>query len=308
MLQAQRPAASPEPFQRCCADAAQQRTTKTKATMKNLLIPIDFSENSRNAFRYAAAFSQLTGIEHARLLHVFTPEATGEADFIPPVAALMKAREEMLEGFVKDMAEEIGPFPFLAQTELSVGFPADEITAQSEEHDLVIMGTTGDGGLLEKVFGSVSSSVSQRSACPVLLVPPQAAFSGIRHIVYASSYESGDAAVIEKLMAFNAPFKACLHFVHVQDGKGKSLPDPANRNIFEELFEKGDPGFSFEMAEVESESLDKGLDNYAQQCQAELMVMVTKPRGFWANIMHRSATKQIVLHAQRPVLVLHLED
>ncbi|MEQ8705341.1 MAG: universal stress protein [Phaeodactylibacter sp.] len=275
--------------------------------MKNLLIPVDFSDASRNAFQYAMALAKHIGAEKAKLVHVFLPESSGEADFIPPVHAIMESRHELLNDFLNDLAaDNAGSLPVEVQTELLVGFPADEIASISEGFDLIVMGTTGDGGVLERIFGSVSSSVSQRAACPVLLIPKDVTFSPIRHMVYASHYDAHHETVVKKLMAFNSLFNAHLHFVHVQ--RHKDLPFVAEQGkLFEELFEKGNPRFAFEMAEVKDESVVEGLSEYAASHHAQVIVMATRHRGFWDNILHSSQTKKMVLAAETPLLILHLD-
>ena len=281
--------------------------TKADKTMKHLLIPTDFSDASRNAFQYAMALCRQLQPESILLTHVFLPETTSEADFIPPIAEIIKSREEMLQSFYEEMKEAQAPFPCPVTTEVKVGFPADELTRASEDFDLIIMGKTGQSNLLDRIFGSVSSSVSQRAYCPVLLVPADASFTPYKHIVYASYYQPSDRDMVERLMAFNANFNAHLHFVHVNEGNNDNM-EKGQAQIFEELFEKGEPGFSFDMAEIESESVAEGLSQYANDNNADLVVMATRHRGFWENIVHRSQTKRMALTTDLPLIVLHLEE
>lgn len=275
--------------------------------MKNLLIPVDFSDASRNAFRYAMELAQHIGAEQAKLVHVFLPESAGEADFIPPVNALMETRIRLLNEFLEELiADTPGGLPIDVQTEMLVGFPADEIASKSEAFDLIVMGTTGDGGVLERIFGSVSSSVSQRAECPVLLIPTKVAFSPIKRMVYASHYDAHHETVVKKLIGFNRWFNAHIHFVHVN--RKKDMPfEKEQGQLFEELFEQGEPPFAFEMAEVKDNSVVEGLSEYASAHRAQVIVMATRQRGFWDNILHSSQTKKMVLSTATPLLVLHLD-
>lgn len=275
--------------------------------MKNLLIPVDFSNASRNAFHYAMELAAHIGAERAKLVHVFLPQSAGEVDFIPPVNALMETRNNLLNDFLEELtADRPAGLPIEVQTELLVGFPADEIAARSEDFDLVVMGTTGDGGLLERVFGSVSSSVSQRADCPVFLIPKDVTFSPIKQMVYASHYDAHHETVVKKLIDFNSWFNAHIHFVHVK--KKKDIPfEKEQGKLFKELFEKGDPPFAFEMAEVKDDSIVEGLNEYAASHNAQVIVMTTRHRGFWDNILHSSQTKKMVLSAATPLLILHLD-
>ena len=160
--------------------------------------------------------------------------------------------------------------------------------------------------MLERIFGSVSSSVSQRSYCPVILVPAEAKFKPYKHLLFASRYDEESRATIEQLAAFNRPFNAHLHFVHVRESGDEGKREQASA-IFEELFENGEPPFSFDITETEGSSVAEALSNYAQEQGVQLVVMATRHRGFWENIVHRSQTKRMALTTDVPLMVLHVD-
>ncbi len=58
------------------------------------------------------------------------------------------------------------------QTQVLIGNTSDEIIkfANDEKIDLIIMGTTGLGGIKKFVFGSVARNVSEKASCPVMLL------------------------------------------------------------------------------------------------------------------------------------------
>ncbi|WP_157976012.1 universal stress protein [Lewinella sp. IMCC34191] len=268
-----------------------------------VLVSIDFSKGSAAALRYAEAFSASVGIREIQVIHIFTPQtvAAGEAMSAVPVGELMDAREEALAEFLRTHP----PHPDVRRrSELMLGFPADKITEESKRYDLVILGATGDSDVLESVFGSIASEVAQKSHCPVLLVPYGAHFDEYRHILYASSSLSLSRKAVLKLMDFNDLFRARIHFVHVNKEDGDNRRE--REKLFAPLFNNPDPEFAFEIVEVNANSVRKGLVDYLQANAVQLAVMVTEHRGFWEGLFHSSATKQMVLHPEVPVLVFHL--
>ncbi len=275
--------------------------------MKTILVPTDFSEASRNAFRYAAKLAEVLKPDAIEVAHVFLPETTGEADFIPPVVELLQSRQEMLKSFTEELSAENQPLPCPLEQQVMVGFPADELSVVSANYSMIVMGAKGQSGILEKVLGSVSSSVSQRASCPVLLIPQGAAFAPYRHILYASNYESVNEPLLEQLIRFNGHFNAHLHFVHVRQEKGRPLGN-ALEILFRELFEGGEPTFAFDIVELEDESVAEALAHYGEKIGAGLAVMVTRHRSFWQSILHRSETKRMALAANMPLMVMHPEE
>jgi nucleotide-binding universal stress UspA family protein len=58
------------------------------------------------------------------------------------------------------------------QSHVLIGDPSNEIIkfANTKKIDLIIIGTTGLGGIKKFVFGSVARNVSEKVKCPVMLV------------------------------------------------------------------------------------------------------------------------------------------
>jgi nucleotide-binding universal stress UspA family protein len=281
--------------------------------MKNILVPTDFSETAKCAFFYAHKMAEALGGGTIKLVHVFMPAVESEyPNFVPPVSEFLKIREEMLNEFRKETCGEINHERYPAikiEQELLIGFPADEISRISSDYDLIVMGTTGDSDLLNNIFGSVSSAVARRADCPVILIPRDMEFEGFNHILYASNYESAEDEMIETVLHFNRPFHASIHFVHVrEEGEKEEQYRKSKEEIFNELFEEGEPAFSFQMAEVESDSVEDGLNEYVEKNGIDLVVMVNYRRRFWNSFFHKSQTKRMALTTRIPLMVLHVYE
>jgi nucleotide-binding universal stress UspA family protein len=272
--------------------------------IKKILVPVDFSTGSDAALRYAENFAAFTLATEVKVIHVFTPQvASGDAIVVPPMGELMDLRDETFGKFLEKIPPTEG---IIRKSEMLLGFTADKIIEHSKDFDLVIMGCTGHGDLLEQVFGSIASEVSQNAGCPVLLVPNKARFKEYSNILYASNNLSLSRRAVLQFRDFNELFHARVHFVHINDEEGQH--EGKRESLFAPLFNNPDPEFAFEIKEVTADSVQEGLVEYLQSKPLELAVMVTKQRGFWANLFHSSNTKQMVMHPETPVLVLHLED
>ena len=126
--------------------------------IKRIIVPIDFSRTSEQALEYAEAFATEIEAKYIRIIHVFTPQTTADAVTLPSVSQLMTERQALLDEFLEDHPSRAKRIE--RKAELLIGFAADEIIGQSKTADLVIMGSTGESGLIEKVLGSVSSTVA----------------------------------------------------------------------------------------------------------------------------------------------------
>jgi nucleotide-binding universal stress UspA family protein len=271
--------------------------------IQRILVPIDFSDGSAAALRYAEALAMATGVTELRVVHIFTPQ-TVPADTVvaAPVGELMDIREQDLHDFLN---QNPAPAGIRRRSELLLGFPADKIVSESSRTDLIVMGATGEADLLEEVFGTIASEVTRRAECPVLLVPQQATFTDYRHILYGSNSLSLSRRAVLKLMDFNDLFRARIHFVHVNEDDSENRRE--REKLFAPLFNNPDPEFAFEIVEVTASTVQEGLTNYLRENTVQLAVMVTEHRGFWQRLFHHSDTKQMVLHPEVPVLVLQID-
>jgi len=137
--------------------------------LNKILTPVDGSDHSMRAARYAAA---LAGMVDAEIIlvhcHKPFPVILGDPYYQKAVIAILEKSNEMLEPFRQLYLEHNLRF-----SERILEEPAGKaITEVSEiEHcDLIIMGSRGHSDLKGLVIGSVAHRVLHSVTCPVLIV------------------------------------------------------------------------------------------------------------------------------------------
>jgi len=280
--------------------------------MKKILVPTDFSETAMCAFLYAQKLSEAIPDSSIHVVHLYLPAMEAEyPNVVPPVPEYIEAREKMLKDFMEEGLNTSKPDlkkePSVT-SDLLIGFPADEIGKLSEDYDLIVMGTTGETDLLDRLFGSVSSNVAKRAQCPTLLIPKGVSFHPIQQLLYAANYESADKNAIQKLLTINQYFKANVHFLHVQEEEGVEAYAKSKQELFADVFENGIPEFSFTMEEVPGDDVPETMSNYAVEKSIDLVVMATPQRSFWERFVHRSKSKKMALTTKIPLMIYHIAD
>jgi nucleotide-binding universal stress UspA family protein len=144
-----------------------------------ILVPVDFSPCSEEAFRIALSFARSYQAE-VLLLHVVDTKSLDALNRLGLAPASDAAKQKkQLHHFARLNAREL-----LARDEakginikrlLADGCPFEEIarTARVEGVDLVVMGSYGGavGGVEKIFFGSTAEKVVRTAGCPVLTVP-----------------------------------------------------------------------------------------------------------------------------------------
>ena len=278
--------------------------------MRKIIVPTDFSENAAGAFRFAQALAQQFDAE-VQLLHVYHPSFDVANPYLGlPYAEFETLKRAQLETFKNDYAynpqEDNGVATQVRlKAEVVVGFASEEIVQRSKEADLIIMGTTGQGGLMETVFGKVSTYVAQNAQCPVMLIPPGSKYRGFQNILYASNYQAADEVLLKQVIDLTGSLPAHIHFVHV-----KQHPNSDYR-IAKESFEKvkvDDRPHGFRMVQISCEDIAEGINQYAHDTGSDLIVMGTIHRNTLEKLFHRSATRRMLIKTDVPLLILHFDD
>ena len=279
--------------------------------MKKILVPTDFSPAAKGAFQFALDLAELQGGK-VEAVHIYHPEFDPESNWLNnSFLDGVGFAKERLAAFVKEELKAADAGNVATSTEVGqeviTGFAVDEILELSKRKDMemIVMGSTGERGFLEKLFGSVSTNVTQRAECPVMLVPKGVQFHGFKHIMYASNYEAAERPTLHKLVDVANAFNADIHFVHVDEEGDSSTYQEIENRLFNVLFNGSEPSFAFNLTKIEGQSVVDGLNDYAIKHNIDLVVMVCPHRKFWEQLFHKSVTKAMTLNTKLPILVLH---
>lgn len=139
--------------------------------LKQVLVPIDFSDCSKKALQYALAFAKQF---NASLVLLYVVEANyagteyGGLDYV----LLEKESRETGQKLLVELAQTIVGDHVPVETLVRTGRPVMEITdvAQEKNVDLIVISTHGHTGLKHLLLGSVSENVVRHAPCPVLTV------------------------------------------------------------------------------------------------------------------------------------------
>lgn len=139
--------------------------------ISKVLVPIDFSEYSKNAFKYSIDFVKLFDAE-LFLIYVVEP-IIYPADFslgqvaIPSIDIdMQKKAEDELNSLAKQFIKNNLKYKIVIKT----GKPFVEINeyAKEQDIDMIIIATHGHTGLEHLLFGSTTEKVVRKAPCPVL--------------------------------------------------------------------------------------------------------------------------------------------
>ena len=140
--------------------------------LKKILVPIDFSPPSKNAFKYAVRFAEEFG-GAMTLLYVLEPQSMTGFMGIPEATGFVEsdivAAGKNLRSLIASVRNSKIDRP---HWKVRGGLPAHEIVEAAKEMDvdLIVIATHGYTGWKHFCIGSTAERVVRAAPCPVLVV------------------------------------------------------------------------------------------------------------------------------------------
>jgi nucleotide-binding universal stress UspA family protein len=270
--------------------------------MQVILVPIDFSPQSRNAAAHAAMLAKSF---HGKLLlfHAYMlPTPVSEVPYVMvTVDDLQKDNELMIKKEAEYLNTEYG-----VETEwlVRIGIPSDEIKALTEERpiDLVVMGMKGVGGL-DKIIGSTTTNCLRKLKTPVLIIPQDSRFADYRHITYATDFHNELLTrSFDPMVQIAKQFKSTVSIVYIHRDADRSEVNELDwrKNMANIL-----PEIDYSFVKIEDDSVKHGLTEYIESSRTDLLVMLTHRHNFFERLFNRSQTTTMAYETKVPLLVLH---
>jgi nucleotide-binding universal stress UspA family protein len=273
--------------------------------MRKFLVPTDFSETSKNAARYAAQVAEATKDARIILCNV-SDKVTGGSDGSPlteshadRLAILNQALQLMKEDLQK-VADV--PVDFLVEDGSSLVETLGRIV-RHQGIDIVIMGITGATRLEQIFIGSNTLDMANASECPVMIVPPDAKYNGIKNVLLCSDFKDVETETpIAAIKSFLDLFKPTLHIVNVDHEHYVELTDEykIERNKLENMLKGYNPEFYF----IRIYDFLDAISLFAQDKSIDVILTVPK-KHFFKGFFTTSHTKKLAYHSTVPVFAIH---
>ncbi len=139
---------------------------------ETILVPVDFSDHSKEALDTAIQIAHLFG-STVHLLHCYHIQTAGISPYgiVLPSGYYADIRDAA-EKRLNDWHQKVSSEGIKTESILSADSPslAINLAAEEFEADLIVMGTRGLSGLKHAVLGSVAERVVRLAPCPVLTV------------------------------------------------------------------------------------------------------------------------------------------
>lgn len=276
--------------------------------MKSILLPTDFSNNSINAINYAHEMFRGESCEFY-LLNVQKASSYVSDDLmtLQPTTTiyqnLIDSSKKAIEKIVTNVQRKYKTDNHIYHTIVDYDNFIDAIKQLVVAKDicLIVMGTKGATGAEKVLFGSNTVKVIQRNDCPVLAIPDNSRFKGLKKIAFTSNYLTHyKKEELKPLITLAGKFKSKIDVLHITKGEHLSPNQESNRAFLDECFSN----LSHEFINLANTDLFKTVEEYLLINDMDLLAMMSRKHSFLERLFTRHNVETFAFQVSIPLLVM----
>lgn len=276
----------------------------------NILVPIDFSVNSENALSYACDLVTEQGskiwVFHSFSLLKGNPVLKIESIIEMEKNAEVEAKQKLSNFLQIFLHKRTGNQNFELIPLTRLGFAVENIIhlTETQNFDLIVMGTKGANDAKTKLLGTNTACVMDNVHCPVFAVPSEAKFSNFSSIVFASELTDFRFTESSILVELARSFNLKIHLVHIVTNEKKlSTPDDLKKLLDIAQYQLGYNNML--IVEVTDDHLEDKLDSYIMGCNAGILAVTIQQRNVFQKLLYPTLESEKFFHANIPILTMH---
>ncbi|MEO8147233.1 MAG: universal stress protein [Bacteroidia bacterium] len=277
--------------------------------MQTIIVPTDFSESADNALAYACELARALKSKIV-LFHTYElPVLATDYPVLPVTAQEMKVEIRNALNKTKEKFKAVFPeLDFAVET--VIGSVDREINHAISKHNVhyVVMGTRGVSGVGEILVGTNAASVMEHADCPVIVVPANAKFEGLKKIVLAADYGEHNYEHAENAIDFAKVFNAEVALLHVSKGDSDDTFEESELMVFKNRLVERQKYNSIITVLVNDFDAFHGINTFIEEYKAELLIVSMRSRTLLQKVFSRSLTKRMAYHSHIPVMALHISN
>jgi nucleotide-binding universal stress UspA family protein len=264
--------------------------------MKQIIIPVDLSKNSKEALRYAVhlgvmAKASVTIVHCFSLLHKAVIHTTRKG-------YIEKDPDKWIQKRILKINKK--------QPELNVDYKiikGDVIDSlrrlvDTTGADLVVMGCQGTNENMDTFLGSTAGAMVKTTNIPVLLIPPGFRFKGIQRVVFAAKNPFvKNMMTLDPIISIKELFTPHVQLLHLGEG---TEPTPVGSISILQLIH--------DITRYGNDNFNESIHEYLTQYHADLLCVIRRKRGFLEKTLGPTRTPIEKFNSPIPVLVLIGED
>jgi len=287
--------------------------------MKNIFVPVNFSESTENALNYALGIAMKTGaaitLYHSFFEQIYFSDGGFSTGFESNVMItdeivndLFSQKKKNLDELKQNLlrqAEKSDHKDLAIEIVIDNGNPDHQILSACERinPDLLIMASSGIG----KNFilsGSVARRIMDSSSVPVMAIPNQALYKEIKNVAFMTEFDQSDVLILKKFFELFNRYSPMVYVVHLNiDGKNPDAEQQMEKLLLDPMI--SDYSLQLEPQIIDCENQQKTIESYVKDKKIDLISILPHKRNLFKQVFTQDLTKKDLFQTNLPLLGMH---
>ena len=278
--------------------------------MKNIILPIDFSDNAWNAI--FTAVKLYAGVEcKFYLLHAYTPKTLNMLGsksqqrlgvIYNSLSEYSRQELDKVMGYMQENHHnpEHG-FEAVSKSD-TVEDAIAELITEKDIH-LVCMGTQGATGSKQVFIGSNTvKALKKINNCPILAVPDNYNFQSLKSLAFPTDFsQKYEKHQLMPMIELASLWKTNIQIVHVAVEFALNAQQISHQKLLKERLE----GLVVMFYNIDFEAnIAHTLEKFIDKTEVQMMAMIRYHHTFWEKFIGEPVVKKMTFHTKVPLLVL----
>ena len=278
--------------------------------MKKILITTDFSDKAWNALVYGIDLYKNIPCEFhilntydltsVRLVTTLSSQRVGHF-----YESIKTESEEGLKMTLEDIFNSQPPKHHTFKT-ISRSGSLTKILEQmtiNNQFDIILMSFKGTTSSKQILLGSnVKKILENDFNVPILIIPEDAYFDGIKNIAFATDFERiYHKSEIKPIIDLTKSTNATIRMIHVYDEPKLNTIQHYNSNTLEGFFKNVKSDFH---VIPEFSTVEKGIQVFIEELEIDLLTMIKYKHSFIERLTREPIIKKITFKTKIPFLVI----
>jgi nucleotide-binding universal stress UspA family protein len=278
--------------------------------MKKILVPTDFSTCAENAVNFAVESAKIFPAT-ITLLHAFELNGDVYTDYLGVNKEYNQSQLHEATDKLAQLKISIEKKDALSiENTVYTGSVKESIlqTTSEKSIDLVVMGTAGANGLLQKLWGSTTSTVIGKSQVPVLAIPVNYQWKKPAKILLSTNHFETEPAILDAIFdladSYNAQVQVVVFTNEAHDTALVFLEQDRKTPAYEQMLKEKYKDTMIGVDHLFGTDFELVLQNYINHNQVDMLAMIPYKRSFADKLFHPSITKRMSYHTKIPLLAV----
>ncbi len=273
-----------------------------------ILIPTDFSVQAEFAYLMVKRLEEkiATDIHFLHVLNVpdtVTMDSAGNIQTCGEIdVKFVLQQKEIAERKLANLKVLYGD---KINSHLVLGKTIDAILkfSNSNQFDLIVMGTKGSSGLKETLSGSETQIIARKSKTPLLSLMCDRSDLQIRNILLVHNFSnplSEDLKLMHKLIK---AFDTKIHLLQITSGNVALEKTKVELDMAKFADLNGITNYECHL--INDKDVENGVVHFNQMINMDIICIGTHGKG---GVFHHSATEKLINHLFKPIISFHLNN